>query len=141
MVYWGHMPFELVPDGQGERLKVSGMTRAGLLESALKGTFASAGAQMPEEGEEVVRPFAIRAADFNALLAAFLEQALELSAKHGEAYQTVKFDLITVMEAKGAYVGKHADGFSDPIKNVKREGLHAERNAEGLWEVEISFVR
>lgn len=134
-------PFDLITHAQGDRIKAVGMTRAGLLESALKGTFAAAGALVPEGGEEVTRPFAIRAADFDALLAAFLDQALKLSAEHGEAYQAVSFDLITVMEAKGSYVGKRADGFSDPLKNVKREGLKAERNEGGVWEVEISFER
>ena len=135
------MPFDLLTHEEGDRIKAVGMTRAGLLESALKGMFAAAGAQVPEEAEETTRPFAIRAADFDGLLAAFLDQALKLSAEHGEAYQAVSFDLITVMEAKGAYVGKRADGFSDPLKNVKREGLKAERNEGGVWEVEIAFER
>lgn len=134
-------PFDLLSSEKGDRIKAVGMTRAGLLESALKGTFAAAGAQIPEEGAEVTRPFAIRAADFDALLAAFLDQAIKLSAEHGEAYQSVAFDLITVLEAKGSYVGKHVDRFSDPLKSVKRAGLKAERNEGGVWEVEIAFER
>ena len=134
------MPFDLIASESGDRVKAVGMTRAGLLESALKGTFAAAGAQPPEEGEEVTRPFALRAADFDALIAAFLDQALRLSTEHGEAYQAVKFDLITVMEAKGAYVGKRAP-IGEPIKAVKKEGLKAERNEGGVWEVEIAYER
>lgn len=134
-------PFDLLTLEEGDRIKAVGMTRAGLLESALKGTFAAAGAQVPEDAEEVTRPFAIRAADFDGLLAAFLDQAIALSAERMEAYQAVKFDLITVMEAKGAFVGKPAQGFSDPLKKVKREGLKAERNEGGVWEVEIAFER
>jgi SHS2 domain-containing protein len=135
------MPFDLIPSEQGDRIKAVGMTRAGLLESALKGTFAAAGVKLPEEGAEVTRPFAIHAADFDALLAAFLDQALKLSAEHGEAYQSVAFDLITVMDAKGSYVGRHADGFTDPLKNVQRKSLKAERNEGGVWEVEIAYER
>jgi len=135
------MAFELLSHEEGDRIKVTGMTRAGLLESALKGTFAAAGVRTSEEAAEVTRPFALRAADFDALLAAFLDQALSLSAERHEFYQAVTFDLITVMEAKGAYVGKPVEGFSDPLKSVKREGLKAERNAEGVWEAEIAFER
>ncbi len=104
------MPFDLLPTEHGDRVKAVGMTRAGLLESALKGTFAAAGARFQEDGEEVTRSFAVHAADFDALLAALLEQALKLATDHGEAYQSVAFDLITVMDAKGSFVGKRADG-------------------------------
>ena len=134
-------PFDLLSLKEGDRIKVTGMTRAGLLESALKGTFAVAGALLREGAEEVTRPFALRAADFGGLLSAFLDEALSLSAERHEAYQSVKFDLITVMEAKGAYVGKPVEGFSDPLKKVKRDGLKAERNEAGLWEATIAFER
>jgi len=134
------MPFELVPDERGDRIKATGMTRAGLLESALKGTFATAGAKAEDDAEEVTRPFEIHGADFDALLKAFLDKALALAAEHGETYQTVKFDLITVMDAEGAYVGKAAGKPDDPIKSVKK-GMKAERNAEGLWETDIEYDR
>lgn len=135
------MPFDLLPSGSGDRLKAVGMTRAGLLEAALQGTFAVAGARFQEDGEEVARPFSLRADDFDALLAAFLDEALKVSAERSEAYQSVSFDLITAAEAKGSYVGKRAEGFSDPLKAVKKQGLKAERNEGGVWEVEIAYER
>jgi SHS2 domain-containing protein len=116
------------------------MTRAGLLESALKGTFAIYGAAAKGEAEEVTRPFVLHGADFDGLLAAFLDKALALAAENGETYQAVKFDLITVMDAEGAFVGKPCGKPDDAIKKMKR-GVKAERNAEGAWEAEITFER
>ncbi len=116
------------------------MTRAGLLESAVKGTFAAAGARVSEDAQEITRTFAVRAPDFEGLLATVLDCALRLSKEHAEAYQAVQFDLMTVTEARGKFVGKPAT-FSDPLESVHRDGLKIERNTEGMWEATIAFGR
>jgi len=134
------MPYELLSEESGDKIKATGMTRAGLLESALKGTFATYGAVFEEDAEEVTRSFVLHAADFDALLAAFLDKALETGAANGESYQAVKFDLITVMDAEGAFVGKPCGKPDDAIKKVKK-GVKAVRNAEGAWEAEIAYDR
>ncbi len=133
--------FDLLTSKDGDKVKAVGMTRAGLLESALSGMFAAAGARVTEEAPEVIRPFSLRADDFDGLLSGFLDEAIALSVEHHEAYQAVKFDLITVTEAKGAYVGRRVEGFSDPLKKVRRDVVKAERNEGGVWEVEIAFER
>lgn len=130
-------PYELIPKDEQLSVKATGMTRAGLLESAVKGYFAAAGPALDDDADEVTRPFALHGADFDALAAAVLDEAVASSKKHGEAYEAVKFDLITVMDAKGSFVGRPAKKFETPPTPVDRSSLKAERNAEGLWELTI----
>lgn len=122
------------------RIKAFGGTRAGLLESALKGlSAASAPEGVDDDAEEVSRPFAIKADDADGLLVAFLKEALAQAAAHREAYVAVRFDLITATEAKGSLVGRPATGFGADITEVTVEAPPA-RNEENAWETTLAFA-
>ena len=131
--------FELLPEAEGARVKAVGSTRAALLEAALQGMFAAAAPRYADPERPVERPFAVKSVDFPALLVDFLDQALSRSDANREAYRTVRFDLVTGDEAKGAFIGAAADGFEMRIKAASRGGLAIGKNEEGNWETAVTL--
>jgi SHS2 domain-containing protein len=132
-------PYDILPHTADMRVRASGGTRAGLLESALKGMFAAAGPRPGDGDASVERPFSVKAADFSALLVDFLNEAVSQSDVHKEVYEAVRFDLVTTTEIKGAFIGRPIDGFETQIKAATHGGVAVERNEEGLWEATITF--
>lgn len=132
-------PYDILPHTADMRIRASGGTRAGLLESALKGMFAAAGPRPGEGDASVERPFSVKAADFPALLVDFLNEAISQSDINKEAYEAVRFDLVTMTEVKGAFVGRPIQGFETQVKAATHGGLEVKKNEEGLWEAVITF--
>jgi SHS2 domain-containing protein len=132
-------PYELLPHTADVRVKATGGTRAGLLEAALKGMFAASSARLVEGAPETERQFDLASTDFESLLVDFLNEAISLSDANKEAYEAVRFDLITASQARGAFVGRAVEGFGTQIKAATHGSLKVEKNAEGLWEAVITF--
>src|SRR5687768_10373988 len=98
----------------GGTLRVRATTRAGLLTAALQGLMAASEPRTSEVDEKTERPFAFSAADFGTLLADFLSSASKAAVEHKEAYEDVRFTLITDKKAEGAFVGRPAEIFKSP---------------------------
>lgn len=133
--------FEVLPKGTAlARIRVQASTRAGLLNAAVQGMFAAAQPDVNQDSDEKIeRPFSVMADDAAELLAELLTVALVESAKHQEAFDDVRFTLVTDKKAEGAYIGKACKGYVSPIAAVVRAGLAMEKNEEGEWVSEIAF--
>lgn len=141
LVYWSPMHAFEITSVDGLKIKATGSTRAALLEAILQGQFALMNARGadPEAEDLVERPFALAAKDFGGLIGALCAEASRLALERKETYDTVKFTLITADQAKGAFVGRKAEGFETPIVGVA-PGIAADRNAEGQWEAAVAFT-
>ena len=126
------------------RVRAVGSTRAALIEAALQGMFAAAGPRTAsveggEPEEPVERSFEVKSADFPALLVDLLNEALFNSDTRHEAYEALRFTLITDTDAKGVFLGRPIAGFETQIKAATHAGLEAKKNEEGNWEATITF--
>lgn len=88
--------------------------------------------------EKTERPFSLSAADFGTLLADFLAAAAEAAVEHKEAYEDVRFTLITDKKAEGAFVGRPAEGFKRPPTPAKGKPDVA-KNESGEWETTVAL--
>lgn len=133
--------FEVVAHASGAALKLRASTRAGLIGAAILGLFAAQGPLMADGSDEKLeRPFSVQADDFPRLLAALLGQALADAAANGEAYDDVRFSLVTDKKAEGAFIGKRSNGFAAAIKSVSGKMI-VEKNPVGEWETTIVLVK
>lgn len=131
--------FEILSSAAEVRIKAWGATRAGLLKSALQGMFAAAGAHYVDGSAEQKRHFEIKGADFTALLAAVLNQALAVSSAQHEAYQDLSLELITETEIKGFFVGRPITEFKTQLKSVAAQELEIKRRDDEKWEANVKF--
>lgn len=137
MLYFrGMKEFELVgKDG----ITVRATTRAGLVTASAQGLMAAAGSRVSDNLDEpkLERTFSVSAADFNALLVQLLTLAAKSSVDNKEAYEDVRFTLITDKKAEGALVGRPAKGFRTPVATVTLTADVA-KNEGGEWETTIA---
>jgi SHS2 domain-containing protein len=131
--------FEILSSAAEVSIKAWGATRAGLLKSALQGMFSVAGAHYVDGGAEQKRRFEIKGADFTALVAAILNQALTVSATQHEAYQDLSFELVTETEVKGFFVGRPVTEFKTQLKSVVAQELEIKRRDDEKWEAIVKF--
>lgn len=133
--------FEILPSGEDQaRILVQASTRAGLLTGAVQGMFVAAEPDVnPDSDDKIERPFSIMGEDAVDLLVELLASALVESAKHGEAFDDVKFTLVTDKKAEGAFIGKPCKKYGKKLSAAKRQGLAMEKNEEGEWESTIAF--
>src|SRR5690349_23404952 len=103
----------------GGTLHVRATTRAGLVTAALQGLMAAAGPRTSEMDVKSERPFSLSADDFGTLLVKFLSTAGKAAEDNKEAYEDVRFTLITDKKAEGAFVGRPAEAFKRPLTEVK----------------------
>ncbi len=127
-----------VLDG-GKAIRVRATTRAGLVTAALQGLMAAAKPRTTEVDEKTERPFSVASDDFGKLLAALLSEAARASAAHKEAYEDIRFTLITDKKAEGAFVGRPAEGFGSAPKAVPGPADVA-KNEAGEWETTLSLA-
>lgn len=132
--------FELLPKGDAAaRIRVSASTRAGILTAAVQGMFAAALPDVdPDSDEKDERTFSVMADDANSLLVALLAEALASSAKHGEAFDNVRFTLATDKKAEGAFIGRTCSKYGVKLEAVSG-AVGMEKNEEGEWVTEIAF--
>ncbi len=131
--------FELLPHTADVRVRAVGDTRAGLLTAALRGMFAASGPSYLEPRTDVERTFDLDAGDFPGLLIDFLNEAVYGSDAHHEAYDGVRFTLVTDKKTKGAFLGHPVSGFATQIKAATHGGLDVKKNEEGRWEATVAF--
>ena len=131
--------YEILPHASDLKVKATGTTRAGFLVGAMRGMFATAGAKWVEDAPEAERPFKITANDFETLLVDLLGSALAASAANSEAYEDIKFTLITDKKAEGAFVGRKVSGFKKRIMAAAKHDLAIAKNETGAWESTITF--
>ncbi len=135
--YSGMKKFEVLPHAAGSAVRVVASTRAGLITAALQGVFAAAEARVDEMNDEKrERPFSIVAEDFPALLKTLLDKAIIEGLANTEAYDEVRFTLITDKAAEGAFVGKGSMGFGNSAKSV-RGGMIVAKNEADEWETTV----
>lgn len=140
MLYFrGMKEFELVGN---DGVTVRATTRAGLVTASVQGLMAAAGSRVSDSLDEpkLERSFSVSAADFNALLAQLLTMAAKASVDNKEAYEDVRFTLITDKKAEGALVGRPAKGFRAPVSTVRLTADVA-KNEGGEWETTIAVSR
>ena len=130
--------FDLIGD---DGVKVRATTRAGLVTASVQGLMAAAGTRVSDNLDEpkLERNFSVSAADFNALLAQLLTMAAKSSVENKEAYEDVRFTLITDKKAEGALVGRPAKGFRMPVATLKLSADVA-KNEGGEWETTIAVT-
>lgn len=138
MVYLSPMKeFEVLNGGTAIRVRAT--TRAGLVTAALQGLMAAAKPRTSEVDEKTERPFSAGAGDFGTLLADLLTEAARSSAEHKEAYEDIRFTLITDKKAEGVFVGRPAEGFGSPVKGV-RAPVDVAKNEAGEWETTVGLA-
>ncbi|HTM67785.1 MAG TPA: hypothetical protein VL426_00660 [Candidatus Binatia bacterium] len=128
--------FQVVDGGS---IRVRATTRAGLVTAALQGLMADAGPRTSELDVKSERSFALSAADFGTLLKDFLAAAAKSAAANKEAYEDVRFTLITDKKAEGAFVGRPAEGFRTPPREAKSRPEVA-RNEHNEWETTVTLA-
>ncbi len=129
--------FEVLPHAMGASVRVLASTRAGLATAALQGVFKVADGHVDTESDEKIeRPFSVDATDFPGLLKGMLDQALAAAVQNGEAYDDVRFSLITEKQMDGAFIGKRSKGFATTITSVKG-GMMISKNEADEWETTV----
>lgn len=123
----------------GGSIRVRATTRAGLVTAALQGLMADAGPRTSEMDVKSERSFALSAGDFGALLKDFLSAAAKAAAANKEAYEDVRFTLITDKKAEGAFVGRPAESFRTPPREVKAKPEVA-KNEKNEWETTVTLA-
>ena len=130
------MPYEYL-DRHPLVIKATGGSRAGLLSSLAQGLFAAAFPEPDLSAPTNERKFDLKANDFPELVVELLDQAMKDADEHKEAYEGVRFTLLTDKIAQGMFLGRPSDV---PLKvHTAVPGFKAERNVQGLWETEITF--
>lgn len=130
------MPYEYL-DRNPLVIKVTGGSRAGLLSSLAQGLFAAAFPEPDLSAPTIERPFDLKADDFSALVIALLGQAMTEAEANKEAYEGLRFTLLTDKIAQGMLLGRPSD--AKPKAHAAVPGFRAERNVEGLWQTEVTF--
>ncbi len=130
--------FEILRENGDVAVRAHAGTRAGLVIAALQGMFAVAEPQLTASEEKSERPFSVEADDFPKLLVETLERARAVAAERGEAYDDIRFTLITDKKAEGMFVGRAASGSISTIKTVALRTIPVEKNEEGEWEATIA---
>ena len=118
-------------------IKVSGGSRAGLLSALAQGLFAAVFPEPDLSAPTAERAFELQADDFNALTTELFDAALASATTHKEAYEGLRFTLLTETKATGMFLGRPSS--REPKAHKAVPGFRVERNPEGLWEAEIVF--
>lgn len=132
----GMKEFEVLSGGTAIRVRAT--TRAGLVTAALQGLMAAATPRTSEIDEKKERPFSLAAGDFGTLLADLLTAAAKASDANKEAYEDIRFTLITDKKAEGAFIGRPANSFKKPLMGVKTPPAVA-KNEAGEWETTVGL--
>lgn len=130
--------YELLPHTADVAIKVTAATKVGLLSAAIQGMCAYSAPQFAGD-EERTHHFLVKAADFPSLLIDTLNDIIGQASAGHEAYETVRFDLLTDTQAEGTATGRPIKGFGTEIKAATHHGLKVEKNEEGKWETTIVF--
>jgi hypothetical protein len=118
-------------------IKATAGTRAGLLSSLSRGLFQAVFPEPDLSVPSAERPFDVSAEDFPELITKLLDAALALATTNGEAYEGVRFTLLTDRVAKGMFLGRPSDAQLTAHRAVP--GFRAERGADDLWVTEVTF--
>jgi hypothetical protein len=130
------MPYETI-SRKPLVIKATAGTRAGLLSSLAQGLFQGVFPEPDLAAPTVERPFDVSADDFPELIVKLFDAALTDAATNGEAYEGVRFTLLTDRVAKGMFLGRPSDAKPKARRTVP--GLQAERGADNLWVTEVTF--
>ncbi|MBN1585143.1 hypothetical protein JW899_02115 [Candidatus Uhrbacteria bacterium] len=140
--------FHVIAEDDSLKVRVVASTRAGFMTAALEGLFTANRPQFVETdietrfvARETERDFSVGADDFPGLLAGFMEEALKLSGKNGEAYVGLRLNLITDTKAEGTFLGQPVTGFGHDLKGIDRRSLKVEKNQLGYWESTVSLKK
>ncbi len=139
------MAYEILPHTGDLRVRLTGKTKAGLFQSALKGMFAAAGPRYvndvePENRVIQERHFSVEGASAVDILVNLLNEAISLSDIHHESYEDIKFSLVTDAKAEGYFVDRAVRGFDTQIKAATHHNLSLQKREDtGEWEATVTF--
>lgn len=119
-------------------IKATAGTRAGLLSSLAQGLFQAAFPEPDLSAPTSERPFDVSAADFPELIVKLLDSALADAVANAEAYEGVRFTLLTDRQAKGMFLGRPSEA-EVKIRHAV-PGFTAERGEDGAWVAEVTFA-
>ena len=131
--------FEFLPDGDTRQIRLSASTFAGLMTAGLQGLCAAIQPiyVMPEVTTE--RVFSFVAKDSASMLLHFLSYAREQGAAHGEAYDAVRFTLVTPTKVDGTLLGKKMQAVANQVLTVLLPSGSAAKNEQGQWETVVEM--
>lgn len=136
--------FELLPHTADVAVKATGSSREELFSAAMQGMFEAASPRSAAEGAsvppsmKVERKFLISSSEEVSLLVDLLNEAIYLSATHGEAYDDIEFATCTLTNAAGVFKGRAVEGFATEIKAATYHDLKIEKS-DGLLTATIVF--
>lgn len=129
--------YEILPHTADMVIRVTATTREDVLRSLIQGMFAAA--EPREVGEErVERSFAVIGANSAYLVVDFLNVALAESDVRSEAYDDVRFDVVTDEAFVGVLIGHPVGGFATQIKAATYHDLVVQTGPSG-WEMRVTF--
>ncbi len=127
----------LQQEGKAIFADLAASTKAGLMTAAI-GALAAAMAPSPGPEKEVERAFTLEASDFNGLMEALAQHAIDTGIERKEIYDGVRFSLITATKAVGELLGRPIEtrGAHITTAQVRADVV---KDAEGVWTTKIEF--
>ncbi len=139
MNYKSPQPFELLPHTADIVIRAYGATQAELFKNALMGMFACMEPKFSNDTITTQRIITVQAPDTEALLIAFLSEALYTSAIYYEAYRNVHMHECTAIMCSAELDGSPINGYEGPeIKAVTYHEVQI-MHTDAQWQATITF--
>lgn len=131
--------FEIIPHTADVTLRIYGTTQADVFSNALVSMFESMEPLWNKQSPRMQRTIAVKGPDREALLVAFLSEALYSGAVHHEAYHAVHILTCSDYECSAHLEGQSIAGYAGPeIKAVTYHDLSIISQPTG-WQATITF--
>ncbi|MDD5145403.1 MAG: archease [Candidatus Pacebacteria bacterium] len=89
--------------------------------------------------EKIKREIKIKSLDFQSLLVDFLSEILYKNQIEKEAYNSIKFKILTDMILEAEVSGEKVERFGEDIKAVTYHDLDVHQEKDGSWQATILF--
>lgn len=129
--------YELIQEKGVVVAEVRAKSKPGLLVAATEALHEAMGAV--SSGKEVERPFRVDADDFLGLLSGLLKEILRQSNENNEAYEGIRFRLITATQAEGDLIGQSVERRQEAIGDIEVRTDELLKDEEREWRATIAF--
>lgn len=129
--------YELIQENGVVVAEVRAKSKPGLLVTATEALYEAMGATSP--GKEVERPFRVDADDFLGLLSSLLKEILRQSKENNEAYEGIRFRLITATQAEGDLIGQSVERRQKEIGDIEVRTDELLKDEKREWCATIAF--
>lgn len=129
--------YELIQENEVVVAEVRAKSKPGLLVAATEALYEAMGAA--SSGKEIERPFRVDADDFLGLLSGLLKEILRQSNENHEAYEGIRFRLITATQAEGDLIGHSVEQLQKEIGDIEVRTDELQKDEEREWRVTIAF--